>query len=123
MRAPSRCCRGVPPRRAACARAASRFCSRPHPPPPAPASTSRRRCRPSATSLGTIGVARRAVDQHRNQRVGGITVGPIRHRKRGYILTTDPSDAGRMVIFARRTNQTQEAWVYSHDGPIRHRKR
>eukprot|EP00976_Prorocentrum_cordatum_P060155 1175778-Prorocentrum_minimum.AAC.7 len=21
-----------------------------------------------------------------------------------------------------RTNQTQEAWVYSHDGPIRHRK-
>eukprot|EP00976_Prorocentrum_cordatum_P066505 1178340-Prorocentrum_minimum.AAC.4 len=26
-------------------------------------------------------------------------------------------------IFSRRTNQTQEAWVYSHDGPIRHRKR
>eukprot|EP00959_Pyramimonas_sp_CCMP1952_P201241 4208560-Pyramimonas_sp.AAC.1 len=23
-----------------------------------------------------------------------------------------------MGIFSRRTNQTQEAWVYSHDGPI-----
>eukprot|EP00959_Pyramimonas_sp_CCMP1952_P446437 9347257-Pyramimonas_sp.AAC.1 len=22
-------------------------------------------------------------------------------------------------IFSRRTNQTQEEWVYSHDGPIR----
>eukprot|EP00959_Pyramimonas_sp_CCMP1952_P246285 5147621-Pyramimonas_sp.AAC.1 len=26
-------------------------------------------------------------------------------------------------IFSRRTNQTQEARVYSHDGPIRRRKR
>eukprot|EP00976_Prorocentrum_cordatum_P009478 189312-Prorocentrum_minimum.AAC.1 len=25
-------------------------------------------------------------------------------------------------IFSRRTNQTHEAQVYSHDGPIRHRK-
>eukprot|EP00976_Prorocentrum_cordatum_P062779 1176847-Prorocentrum_minimum.AAC.5 len=44
--------------------------------------------------------------------------GPIRRRKRGYILTADQSDAGSAGIFSRRTNQTQEAWVYSHDGPI-----
>eukprot|EP00976_Prorocentrum_cordatum_P019114 388160-Prorocentrum_minimum.AAC.1 len=25
-------------------------------------------------------------------------------------------------IFSQRTNQTQEAWAYSHDGRIRHRK-
>eukprot|EP00976_Prorocentrum_cordatum_P104445 1193894-Prorocentrum_minimum.AAC.1 len=31
----------------------------------------------------------------------------------------DQSDAGSMGIFSRRTNQTQEAWVYSHDRPIR----
>eukprot|EP00976_Prorocentrum_cordatum_P100921 1192418-Prorocentrum_minimum.AAC.3 len=29
--------------------------------------------------------------------------GPIRHRKRRYILTTDQSDAGSAGIFARRT--------------------
>eukprot|EP00959_Pyramimonas_sp_CCMP1952_P467773 9492155-Pyramimonas_sp.AAC.2 len=23
------------------------------------------------------------------------------------------------AIFSRRTNQTQEVWVYSHDGPIK----
>eukprot|EP00976_Prorocentrum_cordatum_P048531 979737-Prorocentrum_minimum.AAC.1 len=34
-----------------------------------------------------------------------------------YILTTDQSDAGSVGIFSRKTNQTQEAWVYSHDGP------
>eukprot|EP00959_Pyramimonas_sp_CCMP1952_P466496 9490044-Pyramimonas_sp.AAC.1 len=31
----------------------------------------------------------------------------------------DQSDAGSMGIFSRWTNHTQEAWVYSHDGPIR----
>eukprot|EP00976_Prorocentrum_cordatum_P059543 1175544-Prorocentrum_minimum.AAC.2 len=35
----------------------------------------------------------------------------------------DQSDAGSVGIFSRWTNQMQEAWVYSHDGPIRHRKR
>eukprot|EP00976_Prorocentrum_cordatum_P080909 1184172-Prorocentrum_minimum.AAC.1 len=29
----------------------------------------------------------------------------------------------RRGIFSRRTNQTQKAQAYSHDGPIRHRKR
>eukprot|EP00976_Prorocentrum_cordatum_P055947 1128799-Prorocentrum_minimum.AAC.1 len=47
----------------------------------------------------------------------------IRRRKRGYILTTYPSDAGSAGIFSRRTHRTQEAWVYSHDVPIRRRKR
>eukprot|EP00959_Pyramimonas_sp_CCMP1952_P100062 2092454-Pyramimonas_sp.AAC.1 len=41
----------------------------------------------------------------------------------GYILTTDQSDAGSAGIFSRRTNQTQEARVYSRYGPIRRRKR
>eukprot|EP00959_Pyramimonas_sp_CCMP1952_P109179 2283336-Pyramimonas_sp.AAC.2 len=36
--------------------------------------------------------------------------GPIRRRKRGYILTMDQSNAGSAGIFSRRTNQTQEAW-------------
>eukprot|EP00976_Prorocentrum_cordatum_P106418 1194445-Prorocentrum_minimum.AAC.1 len=45
------------------------------------------------------------------------------HARRNNILTTDQSDAGSVGIFSRRTNQTPEAWVYSHDGPIRHRKR
>eukprot|EP00959_Pyramimonas_sp_CCMP1952_P318046 6655567-Pyramimonas_sp.AAC.1 len=31
----------------------------------------------------------------------------------------DQSDTGSMGIFPQWTNQTQEAWVYSHDGPIR----
>eukprot|EP00959_Pyramimonas_sp_CCMP1952_P201821 4220226-Pyramimonas_sp.AAC.2 len=31
--------------------------------------------------------------------------------------------SGSAGIFPRRTNQTQEARVYSHDGPLRHRKR
>eukprot|EP00976_Prorocentrum_cordatum_P101716 1192761-Prorocentrum_minimum.AAC.4 len=31
---------------------------------------------------------------------------------------TDQSDAGRAGIFSRQTNRTQDAWVYSHDGPI-----
>eukprot|EP00976_Prorocentrum_cordatum_P095392 1190150-Prorocentrum_minimum.AAC.2 len=48
--------------------------------------------------------------------------GPIGHRKCGYILTADQSDAGSVGIFLRRTNQTQEVWVYSHGGPIRRRK-
>eukprot|EP00976_Prorocentrum_cordatum_P114659 1195879-Prorocentrum_minimum.AAC.2 len=30
----------------------------------------------------------------------------------------DQSDAGSTSIFSRWTNQTQEARVYSHDGPI-----
>eukprot|EP00959_Pyramimonas_sp_CCMP1952_P441601 9245075-Pyramimonas_sp.AAC.1 len=44
--------------------------------------------------------------------------GPIRRRACGYILTTDQSDAERVGIFSRRTNQTQGVWVYPHDGPI-----
>eukprot|EP00959_Pyramimonas_sp_CCMP1952_P367856 7705524-Pyramimonas_sp.AAC.1 len=32
-------------------------------------------------------------------------------------MTRDP-----MGIFPRWTNQTQKAWVYSHDGPIRRSK-
>eukprot|EP00959_Pyramimonas_sp_CCMP1952_P119456 2497775-Pyramimonas_sp.AAC.1 len=32
---------------------------------------------------------------------------------------TDQSDAGRAGIFSQQTNQTQDARVYSHDGPIR----
>eukprot|EP00976_Prorocentrum_cordatum_P071937 1180520-Prorocentrum_minimum.AAC.1 len=44
--------------------------------------------------------------------------GPIGRRKRGYILTTDQSDAGSASIFSRQTNRTQEARVCSHDGPI-----
>eukprot|EP00959_Pyramimonas_sp_CCMP1952_P252784 5280951-Pyramimonas_sp.AAC.1 len=43
--------------------------------------------------------------------------GPIGRRKRGYILTTDQLDAGHEGIFSRRTNQTQDTRVYSHDGP------
>eukprot|EP00959_Pyramimonas_sp_CCMP1952_P277988 5810976-Pyramimonas_sp.AAC.1 len=35
--------------------------------------------------------------------------GPIRRRKRRYILTTDQSDTGNAGLFSRRTNQTQEA--------------
>eukprot|EP00959_Pyramimonas_sp_CCMP1952_P118416 2476102-Pyramimonas_sp.AAC.1 len=30
----------------------------------------------------------------------------------------DQSDAGSAGMFSQWTNQTQEAWVYSHDGPI-----
>eukprot|EP00976_Prorocentrum_cordatum_P109120 1194967-Prorocentrum_minimum.AAC.4 len=29
-----------------------------------------------------------------------------------------PISASRVWLDARRTNHTQEAWVYSHDGPI-----
>eukprot|EP00959_Pyramimonas_sp_CCMP1952_P099712 2085015-Pyramimonas_sp.AAC.1 len=35
--------------------------------------------------------------------------GPIRRRKRGYILTTDPSDAGSAGILSRWTHRAQEA--------------
>eukprot|EP00976_Prorocentrum_cordatum_P041352 839067-Prorocentrum_minimum.AAC.2 len=45
--------------------------------------------------------------------------GPIRRRRRGYILTMDPSDAGNVGMFSRWTNQTQATWVCSHDRPIR----
>eukprot|EP00959_Pyramimonas_sp_CCMP1952_P318940 6673010-Pyramimonas_sp.AAC.2 len=34
--------------------------------------------------------------------------GPIRHRKRGYILTMDQSGAGSAGIFSRWTNRTPE---------------
>eukprot|EP00959_Pyramimonas_sp_CCMP1952_P188488 3941973-Pyramimonas_sp.AAC.1 len=37
----------------------------------------------------------------------------------GYILTREQSDAGSAGIFSRGTNRTQEARVYSHEGPIR----
>eukprot|EP00959_Pyramimonas_sp_CCMP1952_P120663 2522772-Pyramimonas_sp.AAC.2 len=39
------------------------------------------------------------------------------------IRTMDQSYAGSAGIFSRRANQVQEAQVYSHDGPIRCRKR
>eukprot|EP00976_Prorocentrum_cordatum_P094901 1189969-Prorocentrum_minimum.AAC.3 len=42
---------------------------------------------------------------------------------RGYILTTDQSEAGCAGIFSRRTTRRQDAWVYSHDGPIGGRMR
>eukprot|EP00976_Prorocentrum_cordatum_P089517 1187761-Prorocentrum_minimum.AAC.1 len=45
------------------------------------------------------------------------TISPAR------VVPPDQSDAGSASIFARRTNQAQEARVYSHDGPIRRRKR
>eukprot|EP00976_Prorocentrum_cordatum_P064877 1177670-Prorocentrum_minimum.AAC.1 len=45
---------------------------------------------------------------------------PLTHH--GYILTADQSDTRSTGIFSRRTNQTQETRVYSHGGPIRHRK-
>eukprot|EP00976_Prorocentrum_cordatum_P087914 1187099-Prorocentrum_minimum.AAC.1 len=48
--------------------------------------------------------------------VKGVGLAPLR----GHSM--DQSDAGSVGIFSRRTNQTQEAWVYSHDGPIRRRK-
>eukprot|EP00959_Pyramimonas_sp_CCMP1952_P204314 4273005-Pyramimonas_sp.AAC.1 len=35
----------------------------------------------------------------------------------------DPSDAGCAGIFSRWTNRTQDARVYSHDGPIGRRMR
>eukprot|EP00976_Prorocentrum_cordatum_P060214 1175806-Prorocentrum_minimum.AAC.1 len=34
------------------------------------------------------------------------------------VLTTDPLGVGRMGIFSRRTNRTQDVRVYSHGGPI-----
>eukprot|EP00976_Prorocentrum_cordatum_P083890 1185423-Prorocentrum_minimum.AAC.3 len=34
----------------------------------------------------------------------------------------DQSDAGSVGIFPQWTNRTQEAWVYSHTGPIGRRK-
>eukprot|EP00976_Prorocentrum_cordatum_P016058 322350-Prorocentrum_minimum.AAC.3 len=34
------------------------------------------------------------------------------------VTTLDQSEAGSEGIFSRRTNQRQEARVYSHDGPI-----
>eukprot|EP00959_Pyramimonas_sp_CCMP1952_P017271 366685-Pyramimonas_sp.AAC.1 len=34
----------------------------------------------------------------------------------------DQSDAGSMGRFPRWTDHMQEAWVYSHDGPVRCRK-
>eukprot|EP00976_Prorocentrum_cordatum_P095809 1190304-Prorocentrum_minimum.AAC.4 len=40
-----------------------------------------------------------------------------------YILTKDQSDAGHAGIFSRRTNRTQDARVYSHEGPIGRRTR
>eukprot|EP00959_Pyramimonas_sp_CCMP1952_P121556 2541705-Pyramimonas_sp.AAC.1 len=43
--------------------------------------------------------------------------GPIRRRKRGYILAMDRSDAGSAGIFSRWTNQTQVARVRSPSGP------
>eukprot|EP00959_Pyramimonas_sp_CCMP1952_P400448 8390888-Pyramimonas_sp.AAC.1 len=38
-------------------------------------------------------------------------------------VTTEKGRVYSAGIFSRRTNQTQEAWVYSHNGPTRRRKR
>eukprot|EP00959_Pyramimonas_sp_CCMP1952_P153085 3202273-Pyramimonas_sp.AAC.1 len=65
------------------------------------------------TKLGTLTIP--------TQRKAGC-YGPIKRRKRKYILTTYQSDKASASIFSRRTNQTQEAQVYSHDGPIRQSK-
>eukprot|EP00976_Prorocentrum_cordatum_P098545 1191446-Prorocentrum_minimum.AAC.2 len=46
-------------------------------------------------------------------------VGPIRRSKRGYILTTDQSDAGSAGIFSQRTDRTHYVRVSSHCGPKR----
>eukprot|EP00976_Prorocentrum_cordatum_P036122 735000-Prorocentrum_minimum.AAC.1 len=40
--------------------------------------------------------------------------GPIGRRKRGYVLTTDQSDAGHVGIFSRRTDRT----VVPHNGAL-----
>eukprot|EP00959_Pyramimonas_sp_CCMP1952_P023698 497885-Pyramimonas_sp.AAC.1 len=74
--------------------------------------------------------ARAGIFSRRTNRTQATRVyshGPIGHRTRGYILTmdpsdagrawssdgyiltTDPSDAGRAGIFSRRTNRTQHA--------------
>eukprot|EP00959_Pyramimonas_sp_CCMP1952_P086544 1810341-Pyramimonas_sp.AAC.1 len=39
------------------------------------------------------------------------------------LLRLNQSDAGSAGIFSRRTDRTQDVRVYSHDGPIGHRKR
>eukprot|EP00959_Pyramimonas_sp_CCMP1952_P000876 17426-Pyramimonas_sp.AAC.2 len=41
--------------------------------------------------------------------------GPQGERITPCSLTTDQSDAGGVGIFSQRTNQTQKAWVYSHN--------
>ena len=46
----------------------------------------------------------------------------VRNKNDSDILTADQSDVGSGGIFARRTNRTREAGVYSHDGPIGRRK-
>eukprot|EP00976_Prorocentrum_cordatum_P090456 1188133-Prorocentrum_minimum.AAC.7 len=43
-------------------------------------------------------------------------------RRARNILAADQSDARSAGIFSRRTNQTQEPRVFSHDGPIRRKK-
>eukprot|EP00976_Prorocentrum_cordatum_P030740 625625-Prorocentrum_minimum.AAC.1 len=74
------------------------------------------------SDAGSASIFSRRTDRTQEARVHSHD-GPIRRRKRGYILTTDRSHAGSASIFSRRTDQTQEARVYSHDGPIRRRKR
>eukprot|EP00976_Prorocentrum_cordatum_P059119 1175337-Prorocentrum_minimum.AAC.2 len=49
------------------------------------------------------------------------TGGPV--KRSNSILTMYQSDAISAGIFSQRTNQTPEARVYSHNGPIRRQKR
>eukprot|EP00976_Prorocentrum_cordatum_P022440 459164-Prorocentrum_minimum.AAC.1 len=66
---------------------------------------------------GAEGYVPRRTNQTQGARVCSHS-GPIRRRKRGYILTTGQSDAGSAGVFSRRANRTQGARVYSRDGPI-----
>eukprot|EP00976_Prorocentrum_cordatum_P004928 96904-Prorocentrum_minimum.AAC.1 len=61
------------------------------------------------SDAGSVGIFPRRTNQTHEAWVYSHD-GPIRRRKRGFILTTDQSDAGSVGLFSRRTNQTQEAW-------------
>eukprot|EP00976_Prorocentrum_cordatum_P045047 910137-Prorocentrum_minimum.AAC.1 len=43
------------------------------------------------------------------RQIKAVRNAPIGRRTRGYILTTNQSDAGRAGIFSRRTNRAQDA--------------
>ena len=49
---------------------------------------------------------------------GAFVCAPLLHTRK----PLDQSDAGSEGIFSWRTNRTQEARVYSHEGPIGRRK-
>eukprot|EP00976_Prorocentrum_cordatum_P063832 1177242-Prorocentrum_minimum.AAC.1 len=74
--------------------------------------------RTDRSNAESAGIFSRRTNQTQEARVYSHD-GPIRRRKRGYILTMDQSEAGSAGSLSQRTNLTQEARVYSHDGPIR----